>query len=550
MAFPSKWVLRLSGLGLARERVLAEASRGREQQLLQQDADHDAARYRAHARRVGRDVHVVLGTSPDGVPYRIPLGDLTGLPSWVTAATGAGKSRFVGAFMDAVLRHALGGAPVALVLVDGKGETADLMLRSIASCSPGAVDLARVHTFRFFDREFLPSWPLLHRVPGVPVDAQADAVAEVLTDVAQDALIGPRQRSTLAAVLAVAIEFDVPLSSLPWLLSGPSEITALASRSTLPSVRLELSRFEREPQGSIDGLVARLGTLLRVPSLKAALSGPRPFDFSACFHPGSVTVLDFGGADLGARAGVRAMGSLAITALANAAFDPRHRARCNTMIVVDEPSALMTSVTVRQFERLVTLGRSFGAGGLVVVHQGATQLPNELQSVLNTNVPLRVMGRTSERDSLASSEWLPRTGTVPRRREPGARSAGGSTFMSDGEEQRLHVAELGRLAPRHFLVADRRVNFAPRVIRAPDYEPPPWSDLDPDVAEAVRRGSAGFPRAALEARVREIEDEAARRFDAGQRPGVEGAARRRRAAPTTPDVLGASRGRSRGREVP
>jgi hypothetical protein len=542
MALPSRWMLQLSGHDNARERLLAEASRDREGRALRDGAAEDEVRFRLQSEAAARTPHVTLGADAGGVSYRIGLTELTSLPAWVTAATGAGKSRFVGAFMDAVLRHGARGAPVSLVLVDGKGETADLLLRSVAALAMTQgwpIGFAsRLNTFRFFARDFLPSWPFLGRSSGIEIGVQAD--------VAHDAAIGPRQRAMLAAVLAVAIEAGVPMAELPWLLSSPGVVSALAAQSALPSVRLELSRFDREPQGSKDGLVARLGTLLRVPALKAVLSGPAPFDMASCFEPGSITVLDFGGADLGARAGVRAMGSLAISALANAAFDPRRRVRGTTMIVVDEPQALMTSVTLGEFERLITLGRSFGAGGLVVVHQGATQLPQELQSVLNTNVPLRVLGRSSERDASASSEWLPRTGRLPRRREGHGRASSGAVFMSAGEEERARVAELGRLPARHFLVADRRADFTPRVIRAPEYDPPPWSAIDPAVADAVRRGSVGMPRATLEERVREIEARAATRLaDERDVPA------RGRPMPATPPVAGqGARARGRRGEVP
>jgi hypothetical protein len=237
------------------------------------------------------------------------------------------------------------------------------------------------------------------------------------------------------------------------------------------------------------------------------------------------------------------MGSLSITALANAAFDPRRKVEGTTMIVVDEPQALMTSVTLAQFERLITLGRSFGAGGLVIVHQGATQLPAELQTILNTNVPMRFLGRSSARDAAASSEWLPRTGRVPRRRDPGNRATG-TAFLSEGEEERVRIAEIGRLPPRHFLVADRRADFGPRIIRAPEYNPPPWSAIDPAIADAVLRGTAGFPRAELEARVREIEEHAAARFDSQRAEAPQRAARR------TPDVVGRAARRERKGEVP
>jgi hypothetical protein len=374
--------------------------------------------------------------------------------------------------------------------------------------------------------------------------AQADAFADILIDAANDSSVGGRQRPALAAVTAVCLENNIPVAAWPWVLASTATVATLGGRSSIPSVRLELSRFEREARGSIDGLVARLATVLRVPTLKAALSGSTPFDAARCFEPGSITTVSFGGADLGSRNAVRAMGSLVVSAITNAAFDPRRRVRGTTVIVVDEPQSFSTSSTLAAFERLVTLGRSFGAGGLFLVHQGAPQLSTELQTVMGTNAAIRVLGRSAERDAAAASEWLPRTGRVPRPRE----SAGRRTepaFLSETQEERHWIAEVGRLPARNFLVADRRATFQPRVVRAPAHDPPEWAAIDPAIAAAVRRGSMGVPRNELEERVRLIEERAARDLE-GERVTR---GRDRTQAPETPDVVGRRRRGRRG-EMP
>ncbi|MFO0617258.1 MAG: DUF87 domain-containing protein [Polyangiaceae bacterium] len=538
------WLLRLVGANSKQEIQRAHAIVRREHERLGRANEADQVAFRGHMESMD-DTSVILGTAEDDTPYTIPIAELTRLPSWITAGTGSGKSRLVGGMIEQLAAAALRGAPIAVIMIDAKGESADNFLRSVAAlvatlpphARPGLRE--RIHTFRFFDSRYLPSWPLLAQIPGVSVESQADAVAEVLNDLVADATIGPRQRATLAAVIALAIESEIPLAALPWLLSSPALVADLAGRSPIHSVRLQLTRFDREPQGSVDGLIARLGTILRVPSLRAAVSGPVPADFGRSFEPGNITTLDFGRADLGARFSVRAMGSLSISALANAAYDPRREAReTTTFIGIDEPSLIMTSVAQAQFERLITTGRSFGAGGLMLIHQGPTQLPADLQAFLGTNVALRVIGRSSARDAAASAEWLPKTGRIRRPRSDG-RSTGG-TFLSEGEEERHWIQEIGKLRERHFLIADRRAPFMPRVIRARDYDPPPWSAIPTEAAELVLQGSQGMPRGQLEAHVREIEDAAAREFTA-----TGGGSRERR---STPDATTPRRGRRR--EVP
>jgi hypothetical protein len=536
------WLLGLAGHDEVRSRILAEASRNADRRALDEEVAADDAQFRNLMRETAKVPHVTIGTTLAGLPYRISLSDLTSLPAWITAATGAGKSRFIGAFMARVIEAITRGAPVSIVLLDGKGELADQQQRSLAATaaelpkSAQTALLSRVYTFNFFDSAYLPSWPIMLPEPGVPIEAQADALAEVLLEVVADGTVGPRQRATLSAFEALSIEQGVPFAAQPWLLSSAEQVEDLASRSSLPSVRLELSRFSRESQTSVDGLVARLNTLLRTPSLKAILSGSRPFHFRTCFEPGNISIFSFGGSPAGARAAVRATGSLVISSLVNAVFDPRRLTRGTTLFVIDEPQAMLSSVSLGQLERLLTLGRSFGSGGLVLAHQGASQLPKELASLLGTNIAMRALGRSSEADATAASEWLPTTRVVPRPRTPGS-GRRAEQFLSESEERRFRIHEIGRLPARHFLIADRRAVVQPRIVRAPEHNPPAWSEIDPAIADAVRKGAAGVPRSELEAQVRRIEELASARFEDALRNNPEAGGRRSRSA-VTPDVVG------------
>lgn len=538
----SDWFLRAAGHSDHRARLLAEASRAREQRAVIEALEADEVAFEKSMAQVARKPHVTLGATQRGVSYRISVEDLVSLPSWVTAATGAGKSRFCGSFMEQLIARIAAGEPLSLVEIDGKGEGADMTLRSVtrqAERLRGSERdrfLQRVRVLRFFDDRFLPTWNILAPQPGVAAPAQADAVADVLSEVVADATVGPRQRATLAGVLSLGVEFGVPFAALPWLLSAPQQVAALAAQSRFASVRLQLSRFEREPQGSIDGLLARISTILRIPSLKAVFSARDPLSFTASFEPGTITVIDFGGAPFGALSAVRAVGSLAVAGLANAAFDPRRVVRSRCLLVVDEPQVFATGVALEHFQRIMSLGRSFGAGGLMLVHQGPTQLAPTFLDLLSTNVTLRVIGRSSEADASAASEWLPITHAVSRPRAPGARRGGESRFLSDGEERRHRIGEIGHLPARHFLVADRRVATQPRIVQAQFYEPPRWDQLDPTIAERIRRGAIGVPRAELEARVVEIEEQASRMHEEAN-AGAPEQGRRRGRSRKTPNVV-------------
>lgn len=544
-------ILSLAGFNEERARKLAEANSAEERRRRQVQFREDETRLADRMAQVARSSNLLVGKTETGEDYGIPLFDFAAFPSWITAATGVGKSRLVGGMMSQIVAAIVRGEPIALTILDGKGETADQLLRTVAGVASRLTQtqrrafLSNLYTFRFFDREYLPSWPLLAPMAGLTTIEQADLIAEVLGENAADATVGPRQRLMLSRILALAAEFDIPLIALPWLLNNANEVTALASRSSFPSVRLDLSRFNRENQSSIDGIVARIGLLL-IPSLKAVLSGSRPFNFVASHKKGSITIIDVNATGL-AQASARSVGSLAISAWTSAGFSQSWSSPVTSALMVDEPQAFGNPTTFLQLERLITLGRSFGLAGVALVHQGATQLPSEFQTLLNTNIPLRILGRSAARDAEAAAEWLPRTGRILHPRQPGGRQQKESRYLSESQELHHHVAALGRLAQRHFLVADRRTDFAPRIVRAASYDPPSWSQLDPEIANAVRCGANGVQREQLEMRVREIEAEADARFQESQHAEVPRGRRRHRNL-DTPDVVGHGPGFGRGQE--
>lgn len=464
---------------------------------------------------------IELGRTDGDTPYHMTLDDLIEISADLTAATGAGKSRFVGVLCNQVVRRSLAGAPVSVALVDGKGDTASEFLRGLARFAEDEATrtaiLSRLRVLRVFDEDWLPSMPLLHRPTGIDATTIGHTLANTLCDAFGDASVGARQRALLAALLSVAVEQDIPFVALPWLLADLGAVQVLASRASTASLRLELARLPREGQATIDGVSARLNTLLEVPALRGCLSGPVPVAWTSMFEPGSLTVVDLGGAPLGAREGARVIGSLVISALVDATFDPSRRIRGRTWIVVDEPSALLTSTSAAQLERLVTLGRSFRTSTLLV-HQSTGQLQADLRTTIDTNIAWRVLGRSSERDANNASEWFTRM--IPPR-----------DVESAAARDRWFVDMVGRLPERHFLVSDRRARFAPRRIEALPFNPPAWSSLSAATRDALRRGSGGFPRAELEGRAREFAARAEAAFVARQveqRAGIGTSVPRRR----------------------
>ncbi len=546
MSKPKKMALRLLGLRARRERTLARQGRAEDERLLRAHVDRDEARFTEAMAGRPRGPTTTFGTT-ESVPYVLPASDILRSFGWLTAATGSGKSYFVGGIVDQIVAALIAkpSGRAAIILLDLKGETSDLVLRAAAAramqlrAPEQDAFLSRIVTLRFFKGDYLPEWQLLAPQPGISPVVQAHAIAETI-EATVGAVMGPHQTIALTWLLALAIEAGLSLLELRWLLYDYDRVLRMAERSAIPEARLYVTtRLGRAAKVTVDGIAARLDAFLRVEAIKAALSGPSMLDLRRCFEPGHLTVLDFGGAPLGAEGGKRALATLAFTRLTWAAFDESRPLHGQSWIVGDEIQEGMTPASIRNVERIVTTGRSFGLG-FWSVHQSAAQLPADLQSTLSTNVRFRVVGRSGEADGRYASEWLPRTGVIPRRRLPGTPPSERPEFLSESEEERHWVGLLGKLPQRRFLVADQTAPFASRFVTSPTFNPPPWSRIEPRIREAVLRGAWGQPRAELVRRAREIEERAAAELERGRSYG---------AGPDAPDLVGARRARPR-RDVP
>lgn len=529
------WLLRIAGHSAKAAQREAHASLRREQEAWSAELSADERRMADLMERRGREAHVVLGAAVRaGGQYRVGLGDLGGMFAWVSAGTGSGKSRLAGGLVEQLVRAA-GAGKLAVVVLDMKGELADLTLRSLAETlsSDGATAEPRRRpiTIRPFAGSYLPELQLLLPERSIPPLTQAHAVAETLEATVTD--LGIRQSGALTMLVALAVEAGLSLLDLRWLLYDQARVRALAETSALPEARLFVrTRLAREAAATIDGVGARLDAILRVGALKAALAGPGMVDFRRSFEPGAVTILDLGGAPLGAEGAKRAFAAILLTRLTWAAFDASRQVRCPTIIVADEIQEALTPSTIHHVERIVTTGRSYGLG-LWSVHQSVAQLPRELQTILNTNVRLRVIGRSGADDAKASLEWLPVTGRRQCPRGPEKGSHSGPQFLSPSEEQRLRMQELGRLPLRHFLVADRLAPFPAPIIEARAYDPPAWETIPGAAREAILRGAVGRPREDLLAHANEIERSAAASLDRAPQPTRRG----RLGADLTPAAL-------------
>lgn len=534
-----QFLLWLVGLSRFLERRRAEGSIASDRALLTASVQEDDTRFTDTMTVREEAPALLLGHALDGTPYRFPLGDLPGQHIWISGGTGSGKSTMTAAWVRDLFGAMVRGAPLSFVFVVMQGFLGDMVLRALgdvllrSSASQVDATLSQLLVAQFFRGSHLPEWQILARDPAVPIMVQASAVADVL-EASVGAVLGSRQETALTMLLGLAIELGLTLQELRALIYNPEALVGLASRSTLPEVRLYiLHRLARE-RAQLDGIGARLDLLLRVPAAKAVLAGPGALDFRASFRPGAVTVLDFSGEGMGAEAAKRTLAAVALQYLSYAIFDAGRARDGATIIIADEMQEALTPATTRMLARWVTTSRAFGAS-LVSIHQSTVQLPREFQTLLSTNIRLRAVGRSGREDAAASVEFLPRTGRVPRSRLPGDPPLARPEWLSRTEEADFRVNQTANLPQRHMFLTDRLAPFATREIVAPEFDAPELSSLPSALRNRLLRGRAGVAREELLRRAAELESRAVASMEAS--PPLARATRRAPAAPDTPDVV-------------
>lgn len=344
------WWARLLGLGAEEEHALARRSLRADTESVTQTLDVDDARFEASMKVRASRPHVVLGEDVRGGSYRVASRELPGSFAQVTAATGAGKSRFMGAFVRELVTH---HEDLAVVVFDLKGELVELLLRAFAADAARRSNherarwMQRLVVVRLFEGDFLPELQLLAPESSLDPLTQAHALSDVLAG-AVEAALGIRQQAALTYLLALGIELGHTLLEVRGYLHNVPVLQALATRSTLPEVRhYFLTRLPRESALTLDGIAARLDALLRVQAIRAALVGPGMLDLRQCFEPGTFSLISLGNPPLGAEGAKHTLAALLFTRLVWALYDPR-RSPSRTILVTDEVQEALERASCRE----------------------------------------------------------------------------------------------------------------------------------------------------------------------------------------------------------
>lgn len=429
------------------------------------------------------------GTGLDGSHFWCgqPIEEFLGVHSWITGATGSGKSFFTLACLLQVLRG--GSHPV--VVVDMKSELSDLIIEIVvpALIAAGRSDLLKqLRIIRPFASD-LPMLRVTEPEPGVPRSIQAFNLAAALEEALSDEM-GSRMNRMFLRLSSLAIELRVPLTTIQRWLESPQAFTRDATRSSDTSLReYAQGGFARENRLAVDALLSRLDSFLFLDEVKLALAAPSCVSFADALESG-VTIVDLGSPPAGAERAQRFWAGILTGRITRAILSrPVGATTPRTWVIFEEVQEALGRNQAEQFCRLLTLARHKRVA-VTLINQQAAQLgavDSTLIKVLRTNAGLECAFRCNLEDAKPLVQAMPMPADATR---------------LEATRQSM-VQELTQLPDREFLLWMKRAPFGAQRLRSPRLDVMELrraaDGLAPDIRGAVRRGMVSMPRAELEA---------------------------------------------------
>lgn len=424
----------------------------------------------------------------DGEPYwaGTPLRAYLGLHSWITGASGSGKSMLALAIIIQLLTR----TRVPMILIDFKNELADLLtdvvLPAFAQLGHGDRLLEHLRIVRPFDGRFLPHLRVTRPEARIAREVQALTIAAALEEALADGL-GQRMRRLFLKLASLCIELDAPLPVIRDWLEDPRAFARAAQGSRDRSLRqYGLNLLEREHRASIEALLARADVFLLLPETRLALSAPSCISFADALERG-LTIVGLGEPPAGAEALTRFYGGILIGMLMRAILSRPIRPETPPVpVIFDEFQEGMQTAQAAQFSRLTALAR-YKRVAFTFINQHPGQLsavdPGLIRA-LRTNTGIECAFRANLEDARAYAHALP----VP-------------ASSRSGEVRQSLVEELTRLERREFLLWIKGPVPAQRV-RSPRLDLDGLrtlaADAPDDVRSFVQQGTVASERGELE----------------------------------------------------
>lgn len=416
------------------------------------------------------------------------IEDFLSVHSWITGATGSGKSFFTLACLLQVLRD--GRHPV--VIVDMKSELSELLIEliipTLLATPAGPQLLDKLRIIRPFGQD-LPMLRVTEPELGVPRSIQAFNLASALEEALSDEL-GSRMGRMFLRLSALAIELKLPLTVIQRWLESPQVFAKDARRSKDVSLREYASAgFARESRPAVDALLARLDSFLFLDEVKLALSAPGCVSFAECLESG-LTIVDLGSPPAGAERAQRFWAGILTGRITRAILSrPVSPKTPRTWVVFEEVQEALGRNQSEQFCRLLTLARHKRVA-VTLINQQAAQLGSvdpTLVKVLRTNAGMECAFRCNLEDAKPLVQAMPLSPDAQR---------------LEATRQTM-VQELLQLPDREFLLWMKRMPFGAQRVRSPRLDLESLravaDGLPEELLSLIRRGTVSMDRGALEA---------------------------------------------------
>jgi len=360
-----------------------------------------------------------LGTSPLLMPSpRLPRsGRVFGTATWpgaqrpvaqpllgalshslIAGPTGVGKSTLLVRLMSADIDAGRG-----LVLIDGKGDTAEAMLSRVPEERRGDVVV--------LDCAADGPQPGLQLFRAGDAELAADVVLGVLSDLFRDSWGPLSERYLRAGLVAVAHDPQGTLADVPFVFADPAYRRKLVGRLGDPFARSTFAAFEAMSPGERQHQLAapfnKLGQLLSRPIVRTVLGQAAPrLDFREVLASRRILVISLSPARVGAPA-ARLIGALSVFALFQAVQGRAalaERSRLPFLVYIDEPKAL--GDLPMPLDALLEQARGLGVG-VTLSPQSVSQLPKSVREAALTNVATRVVFHQNADDARILARDLP-----------------------------------------------------------------------------------------------------------------------------------------------
>lgn len=352
-----------------------------------------------------------LGASPVLIPEsRLPAtGKVLGQATW------PGLERPIAQPVKGALSHALATGPTgvgkstlmtnmicddlaagrAVVLIDGKGDTAEAVLARVPD--------NRVDDLIVLDCAADHSQPGLKLFRGEDSELAADVVLGVLTDLFRDNWGPLSERYLRAALVAVAHDPEGSIADVPFVFSDAAYRRELVGRISDPLTKATFTAFEIMRQAARQQQLAaplnKLGSLLGRPIVRSVLGQADPvLDFSRVLGERKVVIVSLSPARVGGPAS-RLIGALCLFALFQAVQGRSSLPAADrepAFAYVDEPRAL--GELPMPLGALLEQARGLGVG-VCLAPQSLTQLPPGVREAVLTNVATRIVFRQNADDA-------------------------------------------------------------------------------------------------------------------------------------------------------